>query len=317
MMRLRRTGHLADRLHAIHVRNENTPQSKAIGTNVLQSAVRTASGADVRLDTIERFDINTVTGIVNTIQERDISHIVVGMHRKTTVIDSFMGQKLDQLLRSTNCMTVISRCFIPLNTITRIVVFVPAKAQYETGFTSWVLATGNLAAQVGCRIIFCCRSEQQAIIRAVIHRAALGIRHEYRNVTDDDDFMLLANRVLDDDLMIVVSARPNSVSYSSHVTETQLLLQKIFPAQQPLPHLSGTVRTERAAVLVHRPARRRHCHHPVAAVAQTPRCVPPSERDEKTCDPPSPEINIAYMCEVIFLYIVPPFAIVTPFIIKP
>ena len=228
MMRLRRTGHLADRLHAIHVRNENTPQSKAMGANVLQSAVRTASGADVRLDTIERFDINTVTGIVNTIQERDISHIVVGMHRKTTVIDSFMGQKLDQLLRSTNCMTVISRCFIPLNTITRIAVFVPAKAQYETGFTSWVLATGNLAAQVGCRIIFCCRSEQQAIIRAVIHRAALGIRHEYRNVTDDDDFMLLANRVLDDDLMIVVSARPNSVSYSSHVTETQLLLQKYF-----------------------------------------------------------------------------------------
>ena len=227
-MRLRRSGHMADRLHAIHVRNENTPQSKAIGANVLRSAVHTASGADVSLDTIERFDINTVTGIVNTIQERDISHIIVGMHRKATVIDSFMGQKLDQLLRSTNCMTVISRCFIPLNTIPRIVVFVPAKAQYETGFTSWVLATGNLAAQVGCRIIFCVRREQQAIIRAVIHRAALGIRHEYRTVTDDDDFMLLANRVLDDDLMIVVGARPNSVSYSSHVTETQLLLQKYF-----------------------------------------------------------------------------------------
>ena len=58
------------------------------------------------LMSIERFDINTVTGIVNTVQERDISEIILGMHRKATVIDSFLGAKTEQLLKSTNCMVV-------------------------------------------------------------------------------------------------------------------------------------------------------------------------------------------------------------------
>jgi hypothetical protein len=65
-------------------------------------------------------------------------------------------------------------------------------------------------------------------VRAVIRHASLEIRHEYRTMESDDDFMLLANRVLDDDLMVVVSARPNSLSYTAHMAETPLLLQKYF-----------------------------------------------------------------------------------------
>ena len=116
------------------------------------------------------------------------------MHRKATVIDTFMGAKIEQLLRATNCETVISRCYIPLNTITRIAVFMPEKAEYETGFRSWVEAMGALAAQIGCRIIFCCRKVQEQAVRAVIRHASLEIRHEYRTMESDDDFMLLANR---------------------------------------------------------------------------------------------------------------------------
>lgn len=228
MMRRRRAGMRADRLLALHVRNDNSRASKSIGENVLKIASDTAAGADARIETIERFDLNTVTGILNCIQERDVERLTLGMHRKANVIDSFMGAKIDQLLKATNCEIVVNRCYIPLNTITRMAVFVPEKAEYETGFRSWVEALGSLASQVGCRIIFCCRKVQENAIRSVIHHASLGIRHEYRQMEADDDFLLLANRVLDDDLMVVVGARPNSISYSSHMAELPLLLQKYF-----------------------------------------------------------------------------------------
>ena len=217
-----------DGIFALHVRNDNSPSAKAVGRNSLRLASEAAAGADRRATAIERFDINTVTGILNTMQERDITRVVVGMHRKNTVIDTFLGQKIDQLLRGTNRMVVISRCYIPVNTVTRIAVFVPDKAEYETGFHEWVVALGHLTSQIGCRIIFCTRPHQQPIIRGIIRSNSLGIRHEYRTITDKDDFVLLANRVLDDDLFVVIGARPISVSYSADMVENTLFLQRYF-----------------------------------------------------------------------------------------
>ena len=88
-------------LYALHVRNDNTPASKATGTNSLRLAAAAAAAADSSIETIERFDINTVTGIVNTILERDISEVILGMHHKNTIIDSFLGPKTEQLINST------------------------------------------------------------------------------------------------------------------------------------------------------------------------------------------------------------------------
>lgn len=107
-------------------------------------------------------------------------------------------------------------------------VFVPHKAEYETGFHDWVLAVGNLASEIGCRIIFCCDPTVQPILRGIIRKSGLGIRHEYRDVTDGGDFVLLANKVLEDDLFVMVGARPNSVSYSSDMVEMQIMLQRYF-----------------------------------------------------------------------------------------
>ncbi|MDE6438021.1 MAG: cation:proton antiporter [Muribaculaceae bacterium] len=228
MMRMHKSGIDADRLFALHVRNDNTPSAKAVGEHAIKLAAAAAAGADSTLEPIERFDINPVTGIINTVQERDITQVIVGMHRKATVIDTFLGSRIEQLLKGTNKMILISRCYIPVNTVTRIVVSVPPMAEYETGFERWVLALGALASEVGCRIIFCCHPSQQHIIKGVIRRAGLGIRHEYRDMTEKDDFVLLANRVLDDDLLVVVAARPNSVSHSADMADAASLLQRYF-----------------------------------------------------------------------------------------
>ncbi len=125
---------VAGDLYALHVRNDNSASSKAIGRNSLDVAERAASAVETNLTAIERFDLNFITGVLNTMEERDITELVLGIHRRTSIIDSFLGEKIEQLLRSTNRMVVMSRCFIPLATVTRILVAVPKKAQFETGF---------------------------------------------------------------------------------------------------------------------------------------------------------------------------------------
>lgn len=228
LMRRRKEGLRADRFFALHVRNDNSRASKEMGANSLSLAKGAASGVDVAMETIERYDLNTVAGILNTIQERDITAVVMGMHRKANVIDTFLGAKVEQLIKGTNQMIVLSRCYIPVNTVTRIITFVPAKAEYETGFRQWVEALSSLAHEVGCRLIFCANAQGRSLIASVIRETGLGIRHEYRPAEGIDDFMLLANRVIDDDLLVVIGARRDSVSYTPEMTDIALFLQRYF-----------------------------------------------------------------------------------------
>lgn len=219
---------LRNQIYALHVRNDNSPSSRAVGKSSLELAEHVASVMDVKLKSIERYDMNFVTGVLNTLEERDINEVVIGLHRRSNSIDSFFGDKLTQLLKATFRMVVISRCYIPVNTVRRIVVSVPDKAQYETGFAHWVKSIGNLTRQLGCRVIFCCSAETRRYIMAVLRAGRYGIRSEYRLVEAWDDFVLLANKIQDDDLFVVVGARRASVSFTSDMDALPEFLRKYF-----------------------------------------------------------------------------------------
>ena len=213
---------------ALHVRNDNSASSRAVGQNSLDIAEQAAASVDVPLKTIERYDLNFVAGVLNTMEERDINEVVIGLHRRTAVIDSFFGEKLTQLLKATYRMLVISRCYIPVNTMRRLVVVVPDKAQYETGFVRWVKCIGNLGRQLGCKAVFFTSAGTRPYIEAVIKKWGYAFRREYREMEQWDDIVLLANKIIDDDLFVVVTARTASMSYDPGMASLPEFLRKYF-----------------------------------------------------------------------------------------
>ncbi len=221
-------------MFALHVRDDNSKAARNLARASLDAAMKTGAAADVKIETLERYDLNTVTGVLNAIEERDITEVILGMHRRAGVIDTFFGNKVEKLLRSTNKMILISRCFIPLNTVTRIVVWVPYHAQFETGFSRWVRGLARLTRQLGCRIIFCCCADAQPLIRGVIYRENYGIRCEFDTLEADGDYVLLANKISDDDLFVIIGARANSVSYTSSMAEMPSFLQRYFASNNLL-----------------------------------------------------------------------------------
>jgi len=98
----------------------------------------------------------------------------------------------------------------------------------SAGFRRWVAAIGNLTQQLGCRVIFCCHPDTRPYIASLYRMRGMTIRMEFRDVEQWDDFVLLANRILDDDLFIVVSARRSSVSYNSDMDMMPQFLQRYF-----------------------------------------------------------------------------------------
>lgn len=64
-------------------------------------------------------------------KEKNITEVVLGLHHKANIVDTFFGAKIESLLKSTNKMILISKCVNPINTVTRIVIAVPRKAEYR------------------------------------------------------------------------------------------------------------------------------------------------------------------------------------------
>ena len=215
-------------LTALYVRNNDDPANIAMGKNALQTAVKVASDVDVKVDDVERYDINIATGLVNVLKEKNCTDIIIGLHRKSNIVDTFYGSMIEQLLRATNKSIIMSRCFIPVNTVTRIVVVVPPKAEFETGFRQWVIRIGNLATQVGCKAIFIAYKETIPYIQGVLTAEKYTISHEYREMETWDDFIMLSNRIHDDDLLVVIGARRTSISFSSDMEAMPTFLSRYF-----------------------------------------------------------------------------------------
>ena len=215
-------------LIAIHVRTSNTTAARNNSTASLQLAREASAAVDVPVEAVERYSSDVASGLLHFIHERDVNCVVMGLHRRTSVVDSFFGHKFERIIEGSNRMILTCRFFNPVNTLGRIVVFVPPKAEYESGFRQWVTTLGRLARNLGSRIIFMCQPKLQRVIGGVLRRDRLDVRIEFRNMESWDDFVLLSNRIADDDLLAVVSARPGSLSYSPDLEEMPSFLQKYF-----------------------------------------------------------------------------------------
>ncbi len=213
---------------ALFVRSNDDSRIAQMGRNALQSAVSVADGMDVEIKTIERFDLNVVSGLTNVGHEERATELVIGLHRKSNVVDTFYGAMIEQLLKATNKMILMSRCFIPVDTVSRIIVAVPEKAEFETGFKLWVMRVANLGAQVAARLVFIAYPATAEFIRNVINEGGFEVRHDYRTMDTWDDFILLSSEVEEDDLLIVVAARKGSISYSADLESLPVFLGRHF-----------------------------------------------------------------------------------------
>ncbi|MDE5998378.1 MAG: cation:proton antiporter [Muribaculaceae bacterium] len=215
---------------ALFVRNSDDPKRLQAGRLSLRKAAEAAQAMGVTAIEEERFDLNIVSGLTNMIRQTHATDIVIGFHRKANIVDSFFGQMIDTLLNETLKMIVMSRCFIPISTVRRIVVVAGAKAQYETGFHDWVARVGNLAQTLACKVIFIVSAETSNYIEEIITNDGYSIRRIYQEMTEWDDFILLSGEVGSEDLLVIIGARKGSVSYSATQEDIPEFLSKNFSA---------------------------------------------------------------------------------------
>lgn len=213
---------------ALYIRSSDDPTLVSMGRNALKDAVRTGLTYDVSVDDIERYDTNIVNGLTNMLKERKCTELIIGLHRKSNIVDTFYGALTEGLLRSSNKMIIMSRCFVPVSTLRRIVVVVPNKAEYETGFALWLTRVCMLASQIGCRIVFIAYHRTASYIRGSINTMDFDLRLSFKQIDMWDDFITASGDISDEDLLIVIGARKTSISYNSDLESLPGYLSRYF-----------------------------------------------------------------------------------------
>ena len=145
-----------DNLLALNVINDNNTSEglELRGKRYLEKAAMITASADVPLRQITRYDLNIASGIIHTAKEYEVTDVIIGLHRKVNIVDSFFGMLAENLLKGLHREVMIAKFLIPINTIRRIIIAVPPKAEYEAGFQKWVEHFCRMGGTLGCRVHF-------------------------------------------------------------------------------------------------------------------------------------------------------------------
>ena len=194
----------------------------------LEQAARIASAVDVPMKTRCRLSTNAATGILNTASEMNASEIILGLHHKHGLLDSFLGSFAQSILKGTHRQMMVVKCLIPVNTMRRIMVAVPPKAEYESGFYKWVERLARIGGQLGCRVHFWAHPDTFQRISGYMNRFHGSVRVEFSPMDDWDDLLLISSKVAFDHLMVIVCARKGAISYQSSFEELPNQITKYF-----------------------------------------------------------------------------------------
>lgn len=197
------------------------------GAKVLESAAQIASSVNVPLLTKVRLTTNLSNGIIHEMKENDYRELIVGFHQKETANDTFLGGVLPVLLTGLHCQIIMARLTMPLNTVRRIHITFPAKAEFEAGFKNWVEETTQMAAGLSCKVCYHGHPDTMAHIEQYI-KGKGRVDAEFYATDGGNDLKRLAKIIKPDHLLVIVSARKGSISFRPSLDHVFTQLQRDY-----------------------------------------------------------------------------------------
>ena len=133
-----------------------------------------------------------------------------------------------KLINSQRKATIIYHPVQPLNTISRILVAVPRYAEKEPDFISCFGLVRRLSSQIGAKVVFFTNEDTQKALQAFCRRKGKFLRASYREMEDWEDVLMMAKQMRQDDMIVMVNARPSTPSYNPLFDQVPDMLGRFF-----------------------------------------------------------------------------------------
>ncbi len=215
-------------LYALNILHNAEPDTYAEkkARELLQKAAVAAAATDSHLHQLLRYDVNIVNGITSVVKEHKITDMIMGLHHRSGLSDSFLGTLTEDILTKCNTTTLIYKCAQPHATVRRHFVIVPENAEREIGFLFWLIRVWNIGRNTGARIVFMASSATLKYLKDI--HVKHPIEAEFREFEEWDEFLALTREVKNDDGLIIIMSRKGHRSYNAHMAKVPGYLNKYF-----------------------------------------------------------------------------------------
>lgn len=206
----------------------NNDLEDTAGAKLMESAAKLASATDNKLVQIMKCDLNIANCIIDTVHANKITDLIVGIHHKANIVDTFLGGTITSLINSSsNQNLIIYGPKKPINSVKRLVVAVPQMAELEVGFDIWFDRIKNIASQLSIPVVFYANKVTTAALKkqCEIHSS---LNASFRELASWEDFLIISKHIKHGDTLIVITARKATLSYNNLFEKIPYYLNKYF-----------------------------------------------------------------------------------------
>lgn len=229
-----RTPSTTAQLTAVSVVLDDDPDIRAEVQKNLDYAAKMAAAINVRMQTHCRWSVNPVTGVVHSAKEYEASDILIGLHQKEHIGESFYGKFAADLIAAAHQQIILYRPLVPIYSVRRLHIVVPRKAEFDPGFRHWCHRIATLATQISCRISVYSGSTTLDAVRETWVSQRHPVEARYHDYSSWSDFLPLAERMRSDHLVVFITARKNMPSYHRYIESIPQQLERYFSSRSSM-----------------------------------------------------------------------------------
>ncbi len=201
--------------------------SKKNGRKILDSASSYALASGNGIIPITRYDTTVSSGIIYSIIEQNITDIVLGLHKGGDA-KNFLGERTESIIKHISETVYVYKPVQPFNTLKRVVVAIPPKAETEAGFSHWLNKLLLLAKEGGMPIVFFGEALTLTFIKGIVQGNSNASNIFFKDFKDWEDFLLFTGEIKKNDLFVIISSRKSGNSYTPHFNKLPNYLSNYF-----------------------------------------------------------------------------------------
>ena len=217
-------------LFALKVIDNHHSDEKALkqSRRVLQTAVNTAAATDTRMKDLLRYDLSISNAIASVVKEREITDLVVGLHKEKDIPAAFLGHIVESVLAESSVSTFIYKPAQPISTVRRHLIIIPELAEKEIGFNQIIFRLRNVTPNTGAATVFYGSEATLNALKKLL--AKKSGEASYIEFNDWDDFLIVFRDIKPDDTMWIILSRKEGLSYAPAMARIPKYLNKYFQA---------------------------------------------------------------------------------------
>lgn len=217
-------------LFALKVIDNHHSDEKALkqSRRVLQTAVNTAAATDTRMKDLLRYDLSVSNAIASVVKEREITYLVVGLHKEKDIPAAFLGHIVESVLAESSVSTFIYKPAQPISTVRRHLIIIPELAEKEIGFNQIIFRLRNVTQNTGAATVFYGSEATLNALKKLL--AKKSGEASYIEFNDWDDFLIVFRDIKPDDTMWIILSRKEGLSYAPAMARIPKYLNKYFQA---------------------------------------------------------------------------------------